>query len=130
MVIFINNKGQAYPHIHDVGEDQVRLLTPDCIFKTLERDKFVEQMEGDAHDFLSSGLVTRMQVERYREKLLSMEAEAKELEERKATRETQEAWEEMTYKQVKKIISTAWKEASLAEQEELKLVFWNLGVDL
>jgi hypothetical protein len=125
--LFRNKRTKKYfIRVADVGKDKVNLIDPNSKIITLERDIFDEPVEGDARDFLSSGDVTREQVDLYREKILSMEADTKAAEKRKA----QEAWEEMTNKQREIIFSTAWKKASPSVQEEVKLILGNLGVDL
>ena len=99
MIIFKNKRGKGNIHIADVGRNKVRLITQEKVIKTFERDKFDAPVEGDAHDFLSSGDVTREQADLYWQKMSSMEADAKEKEKRKANREREEAWEKMTWVQ-------------------------------
>jgi hypothetical protein len=121
--IFWDKERIGYIHIADVGDDRVKLITPYNIIKNFNRNRFDGPVEGDVHDFLSSGDVTRGQVVRYREKMLWMKTDAEQIEKRKATREAQEAWEGMTVKQRIEKFSTALNKASPAVQEEVKLVF-------
>jgi hypothetical protein len=126
MVIFINRKGKGFIFFELLEKRRALLVTPWNLIKPLGVDKFVKRAEGNACDFLSSGLVTEKQVETYKEKILSMEAEAQEREERKA----QEAWEGMTGKQLEIVLSTAWKKLSPSKQEEVNLILGNFGVEL
>ena len=130
MRIFRDKEGIGYIHIADVGKDRITLVTPYNVIKNSERDRFDAPMEGDAHDFLSSDDVTREQVDLYLKKMSWLKADVKELEERKAMREAQEVWEEMPLKQRTEKFFAAWKKASPSVQEEVKLIFGNLGIDL
>jgi hypothetical protein len=125
--IFWDKEGRGYIHIADVGDDRVTLVTPYNIIDNFDRNRFDGPVEGDEHDFLSSGDVTREQVGLYRKKMLWMKTDAEKMEKRKARREAQEALEGMTNKQRKIVFSTALNRASPSVLEEVKLI---LGVDL